>query len=198
MILDAKFGEMNQVLDCDFCITAHGDTSHITNKHNPHKVTAEQVGARPNTWTPTAEQVGARPNTWTPTADEVGARANTWLPTIEEIGAADYVIAQGTSGGWTYRKWASGIAECWINDFNYDGKSISAGGNSGNSLAFPFTFIDTNLTQYITVNHPDTPVRLSARFCGKVANHCITAVHNFGTTDVSGFTVDIHIIGRWK
>ena len=26
---------------------------------------------------------------------------------------ADYVVAQGTSGNWTYRKWNSGIAECW-------------------------------------------------------------------------------------
>ena len=26
---------------------------------------------------------------------------------------ADYVVAQGTSGIWTYRKWNSGIAECW-------------------------------------------------------------------------------------
>ena len=26
---------------------------------------------------------------------------------------ADYVIEQGTSGIWTYRKWNSGIAECW-------------------------------------------------------------------------------------
>lgn len=27
--------------------------------------------------------------------------------------AADYIVEQGTSGGWTYRKWNSGIAECW-------------------------------------------------------------------------------------
>lgn len=26
---------------------------------------------------------------------------------------ADYVIEQGTDGIWTYRKWNSGIAECW-------------------------------------------------------------------------------------
>ena len=26
---------------------------------------------------------------------------------------ADYVVAQGTSGNWRYRKWNSGIAECW-------------------------------------------------------------------------------------
>lgn len=36
-------------------------------------LTAEDVGARPNTWTPTAEDVGARPDTWTPTAEETGA-----------------------------------------------------------------------------------------------------------------------------
>lgn len=70
MILDAKFGEMNQVLNCDFCITAHGDTSHITNKNNPHKVTAEQVGATPSSHAEdknnphgvTAAQVGATPS----------------------------------------------------------------------------------------------------------------------------------------
>lgn len=25
----------------------------------------------------------------------------------------DYIVEQGTSGNWTYRKWNSGIAECW-------------------------------------------------------------------------------------
>ena len=33
--------------------------SHIQNQNNPHGVTAAQVGARPDTWTPTAEEVGA-------------------------------------------------------------------------------------------------------------------------------------------
>jgi len=49
--------------------------------------TAADVGARPNTWTPTAADVGARPNNWTPTAADVGARANDWLPTLTEISA---------------------------------------------------------------------------------------------------------------
>ena len=26
---------------------------------------------------------------------------------------ADYVVEQGTDGIWTYRKWNSGVAECW-------------------------------------------------------------------------------------
>ena len=33
----------------------------------------------------------------------------------EKLGLiADYVVEEGTSGEWTYRKWASGIAECWV------------------------------------------------------------------------------------
>ena len=34
-------------------------TTHESNKNNPHGVTAEQVGARPNTWLPTIEEIGA-------------------------------------------------------------------------------------------------------------------------------------------
>lgn len=30
-----------------------------------------------------------------------------------QVDASDYVIEQGTDGIWTYRKWNSGIAECW-------------------------------------------------------------------------------------
>ena len=29
------------------------------------------------------------------------------------VPVVDYVVAQGISGNWTYRKWNSGIAECW-------------------------------------------------------------------------------------
>lgn len=32
-----------------------------------------------------------------------------------DLGYGDYVLEQGTSGIWTYRKWASGVAECWGN-----------------------------------------------------------------------------------
>jgi len=29
--------------------------------------------------------------------------------------SVDYIVEQGTSGVWTYRKWESGVAECWSN-----------------------------------------------------------------------------------
>ena len=34
----------------------------------------------------------------------------------------DYIVEQGTSGIWTYRKWNSGIAECWLSEpWTYNG-----------------------------------------------------------------------------
>lgn len=60
----------------------------------------------------------------------------------EKIGNnVDYVIEQNTSGIWTYRKWKSGIAECWC----YITKNLSAFNEMGNNhwykpfgdIAFP-------------------------------------------------------------
>lgn len=52
-----------------------------------NNLSAEDVGARPDTWVPTASDVGARPDSWMPTASEVGARPNTWMPTASDVGA---------------------------------------------------------------------------------------------------------------
>lgn len=35
------------------------------------------------------------------------------LNAIKSLQDRDYIIEEGTSGRWTYRKWNSGIAECW-------------------------------------------------------------------------------------
>lgn len=42
--------------------------------------------------------------------------AESIAPTIDERFKkleTDYIVAEGTSGIWVYRKWASGVAECW-------------------------------------------------------------------------------------
>lgn len=45
--------------------------------------------------------------------EEGGTGAITGHEALVNLGAIDYVVEQGTSGIWTYRKWNSGIAECW-------------------------------------------------------------------------------------
>lgn len=59
---------------------------------------------------------------------------------------ADFVIQQGVSGAWTYRKWKSGIAECWCQHSFTATVSIAWGvlyESSAISLpAFPFAFAE--------------------------------------------------------
>lgn len=65
--------------------------------------------------------IGADPNTLTTTS-------KTLVGAINEVGSGDYIVEQGTSGIWTYRKWKSGIAECWGKDAGAT-YSTSAWGN---------------------------------------------------------------------
>lgn len=59
---------------------------------------------------------------------------------------ADFVIQQGTSGVWTYRKWKSGIAECWCQHSFTATVSVAWGvlfESAAISLpAFPFSFAE--------------------------------------------------------
>ena len=55
---------------------------------------------------------------------------------------ADFVVEQGTSGIWTYRKWNSGVVDCWALDM---AATISPGDNL-KYPALPFTFADANYT----------------------------------------------------
>lgn len=60
--------------------------------------------------------------------------------------AADYIVSQGTSGIWTYRKWASGVAECWLeSDLTLTGSTPVAYMNDSAYYSYatfdlPFTF----------------------------------------------------------
>ena len=120
---------------------ATGDAikGHAEDQNNPHKVTVEQIGARPADWMPTASDVGARPNTWTPTAaqvgavptsrtvngkalsnnitlsaSDVGARDDEWLPSLAEIEAQKLIgIGQYTGDLNDYDKLKNTVA--WVN-----------------------------------------------------------------------------------
>ena len=51
--------------------------------------------------------------------------------------SVDYIVEQGISGRWTYRKWNSGIAECWG---KYQ-KEVSANtADASNYVDYPFSF----------------------------------------------------------
>lgn len=38
---------------------------------------------------------------------------NAYTEAINKLQQRDYIVEEGIDGIWTYRKWASGISECW-------------------------------------------------------------------------------------
>lgn len=69
-----------------------------------------------------------------------GTGAETAAEAMINLGVADYVVEQGVSGNWTYKKWNSGEVECWYHA-NYGTITLSTAlGTDIVSNGFRFTF----------------------------------------------------------
>ena len=123
--------------------------------------------------------------------------ANTTVTTYEK----DYVIETGTSGNWTYRKWAGGKAECW----GYPSVSSAPTSSYGNlfysgahEFTFPSGLFVAGPTIEIVVERHVNGLYWSSIYtsnASKVSSYLASA-RSEGTTATSWF----HIIatGRWK
>lgn len=141
------------------------------------------------------------PITLTPVFDWSKTDFNFNVPVSINNVELDYVVEQGTSGIWTYRKWKSGVSECWgttgqytldINVQYYSGFTTAA----SSYFAFPtslFVDIPGVSIQFTTENYglPQTSMRdLSGAGVG-----CM--VLDFGHVERKGrFTIVAK--GRWK
>lgn len=114
--------------------------------------------------------------------------------------AADYVVEQGVSGGWTYRKWNSGLAECWgryFGNVNAAANNFSGFYYSGAiEVDFPLEFktleavnFDGGSNDYLNFARNFASTVTQARF--------IIAGHSADATNV-GIDVSIAAKGRWK
>lgn len=92
----------------------------------------------------TEGDIGRLQNDYTVNTGQIETLANE----IEKIN--DYIVEQGTSDIWSYRKWHSGIAECWIShkEISFPPENITdQTGIEGLKTSFvdvplPFTFIE--------------------------------------------------------
>ena len=122
--------------------------------------------------------------------------------TILASHAADYVIGQGSADGWEYRKWASGIAECWgqvhvsvTNSMSSNGNY--AGANYEKAIVFPSGLFA-----------PGTTVRASVLPFGAGYPAVVAGSPTNESMDVSIRTewavadnsvwLHVHTFGRWK
>lgn len=112
--------------------------------------------------------------------------------------AGDYVVASGTSGNWTYRKWASGTYECWgrITSTIASAGSLLSGYVCYGSVSFPTVFISTPVVKYSIYGNT------GYEFAGKanVGTGSFTwyVLSNAQYTAGNTVVINAHVIGKWK
>lgn len=121
----------------------------------------------------------------------------------------DFVVAQGRSGIWTYRKWRNGFAECWCTTSN----KVTTNTKWGNvyysqhlqgGYALPFTFIETGDFQDAPQGFVDVQTP-GGNYSFQIADRCTTTAAPKGyvmcpvqqTSEIETYFT-FYIRGRWK
>ena len=110
----------------------------------------------------------------------------------------DYIVEQGESGIWTYRKWASGIAECWG---NYDKVAITSGYIA---ISLPSGLFLNNSKTQITAPwygalSPRGFKNLLVTDAGQEAGRYVVYLRNLdGTIPTGDYSAHVFNIGLWK
>lgn len=119
---------------------------------------------------------------------------------VNGTAVADFIVDQGTDGMWVYRKWNSGIAECWGRSTVSGAFTSSVFGSatayySNNVLTFPFTFTESPI---VTVGAHDTGTGLCSGEVDGISTTGVTVRVVGGTSAWNTATIDVHVIGKWK
>ena len=115
---------------------------------------------------------------------------------LADLGA-DYIVEQGKSGVWTYRKWASGVAECW----GQPAKSVASSGTFLGANAYSTNFaLPSGL--FVSVDSANANPRLGSNYAiPAFIKTTPTSVGVDALSNESGtkdFSANIFVRGRWK
>lgn len=128
------------------------------------------------------------------------------IPATVDVDHADYVTEKGTTDGWTYRKWSSGIAECWCNYSHTTAISKSWGSmyysdSLSPKIDYPFTFKERPI-ENVTFRGETSAGWLYTEGGGYSTN-TTTQTGQYGVcrpTSIgsSKLVFDYYVIGKWK
>lgn len=112
----------------------------------------------------------------------------------------DGIVEQGTSGIWTYRKYESGIVECWGSK-NYTGNVSTKWGSMYALTCTPPTYPITFTEKPVVTRDLTQNTGMSCWITGWSAGSA-TSMGTFAiirpTTGVVDVDVNFHVIGKWK
>lgn len=123
---------------------------------------------------------------------------------VEIVGGVvkDVPVEVGTNGIWTYRKWQSGIAECWCRR-NVDVNVTTAWGSSlfhgvATSIDYPFTFAEAPICQTTCEYGADQAALLITSYGSSTTSY--TPRIMFCRPDAKTVNCNLlyHVCGRWK
>lgn len=117
---------------------------------------------------------------------------------------SDYVVEINTSDIWTYRKWNSGIAECWgEHQFNIVINTAWGNGYTGNvpRIAYPITFTErpkelATLHNYAYGAYLAVPGNISTDYT-KTGAYTLVRPITAGT-DAQTYILHYYVIGKWR
>ena len=132
---------------------------------------------------------------------------------VSSGGGADYITEQGTTGAWTWRKWASGIAELW-GIFSADSLAVNnawhnvyygtwmclAANKAGRK--YPFDFVSApavTATPYSPTSSDFWLITDNANNVGTALTHapayaCVLPA----SATITGPQIHYHVIGKYK
>ena len=116
---------------------------------------------------------------------------------------SDYIVEQGTSGIWTYRKWASGVAECWgqkqITSYAMTKATYNHYYGTAITENYPFSFVSII---YKSSEASDSKTSVVGVQRGTGADASLTQIGNTYPISFASQTVDItlnhYVKGTWK
>jgi hypothetical protein len=116
----------------------------------------------------------------------------------------DFVVEEGESGSWKYRKWYSGIAECWVtvsmsSAINTAWGGLYRTGTYSSKLDYPFSFISR--PREVVTAHCSSSYGLMTY---SYDNNTSTRTGSYDVTRPTAVTsalsiyFDIYVIGKWQ
>lgn len=118
---------------------------------------------------------------------------------MQGVPIADFIVGQGIDNNWAWRKWNSGIAECW----RYYPFTPTATGNQSVSVSYPFSFIGDDypiVTATLGMNGTLATNVIACNEAGNLPNkERVCNLFLRGITNTA-YQIAIHIyaVGRWK
>ena len=115
---------------------------------------------------------------------------------------ADYIIEQGTIGAWAYRKWNSGIAECWCavaDTVTYEGSAFGGYLYYTGYYSYPINFISAPTVSYNATFTSGYTAIIGDQGTIEPSNFGrVRILSNIGDLQGASVLVRIHATGRWK